>query len=113
MPDHPDEADSDALLKNFLLLLTGINEHYQRIFPFQNMFYDFIRNGDRREYRAAAALLRELSEQNRQAGGVIRCAQGRWEGVSRKVIFNRGRLQMKRFLSVMANTKLRKIYFGF
>ncbi len=74
---------------------------------------DFIRNGDRREYRAAAALLRELSEQNRQAGGVIRCAQWRWEGVSRKVKFNPGRLQMKRFLSVMANTKLRKIYFGF
>lgn len=113
LPDRPDEAESDARLKDFLFLLADINEHYQRVFPFQNMVYDFIRNGDRNEYRAAVALLRELSEQNRQAGEVIRYAQGRWEGVSRKVTFNRGRLRMKRFLSVMANEQLREIYFRF
>ena len=113
LPDRPDEAESDARLKDFLFLLADINEHYQRVFPFQNMVYDFIRNGDRKEYRAAVALLRELSEQNRQTGEVIRYAQGRWEGVSRKVTFNRGRLRMKRFLSVMANEQLREIYFRF
>ncbi len=108
-----ENSDSDALLKDFLLLLVEIDDYYQRIFPFQDMFYEFIRNGNRPEYKAAVSLLRELAEENRQEGAAIRHRKNWWDLSSRKVTFNPGRLRMKRFMSIMANGKLRKKYFDF
>ena len=41
------------------------------IYLFQNMFYNFLQNGHRKEYRAAVALLREVSEENKKYGKAI------------------------------------------
>ena len=47
------ETENVDFLEYFFGLLEQINEFYKRVFPFQEMFYDFLQNGSRREYRAA------------------------------------------------------------
>lgn len=106
-------AGPDAFLKEFLLLLAETDQYYQRIFPFQDMFYEFIANSGRQEYQAAVELFRRLAEENREEGGIIKYAKYSWETTSRKVTHNIGRLRLKRYLSVMANRRLRAKYFGF
>jgi len=107
------DEDSDSQIKSFYYLLTDIDKYYKRILPFQTMFYDFLRNLDRKEYHAAISLLRELYEENKEEGAAIQYLKGSWDLCSRKVTFNPGRLKMKRIMSVMANKKLRQKYFGF
>ena len=77
------------------------------------MFYDFIQNSGRKEYRAALSLLEMLYEENKEEGKVIKYARGDWEFVSRNVTQNIARLRLKRYLSVMANVKMREKYFNF
>lgn len=98
---------------SFLRLMTEINQYYKRILPFQNMFYEFIHNVGCKQYRAAIELLRCLSEENKENGEIIEKAKYDWVSASRNVTHNIGRLRLKRYLSVMANQKLRKRYFGF
>lgn len=47
------ETENVDFLEYFFGLLEQINEFYKRVFPFQEMFYDFLQNDSRREYRAA------------------------------------------------------------
>lgn len=64
-----DEMDQNEFLKNFLALLAEMDQYYKRIFPFQSMFYDFLQNGSKREYRAAVEQLRKLANDNREEAG--------------------------------------------
>lgn len=107
------KANQNDFLKDFLSLLVEINQYYKRIFPFQSMFYEFLQNGSRKEYRAAVELLRKLSEDNKENGKIIEKASHGWDITSRNVTHNIGRLRLKRYFSVMANKRLRKNYFGF
>lgn len=109
-----DESLSDYnFISTFIKILAEVDDYYKRVMPFQSMFYDFVENGHKRKYKAAVALLRTLSEENKQAGSCIKYWTGAWDLCNRKVTFNAGRLCMKRYLSVMANKKLRHRYFGF
>lgn len=101
-------------LETFLLLIKEIDSYYKNIFPFQNMFYEFLQNSHQKDYLAAVELLRKIadSEENRKAGEIIKYASN-WSLASKNVTHNIGRLRLKRYLSVMANEKLRKRYFGF
>ena len=109
-----EENFAKDFLKTFLLLIKEIDSYYHRIYPFQNMFYEFLQNSSQKDYLAAVELLREIadSEENRKAGEIIKYA-GNWSITSKNVTHNIARLRLKRFLSVMANGKLRKKYFGF
>lgn len=109
-----EESFHQDFLKTFLLLLKEIDSYYKRIFPFQNMFYEFLQNSNQKDYLAAVELLRSIadSEENRKAGAIIKHATN-WSIMSKNVTHNVARLKLKRFLSVMANGKLRKKYFGF
>ena len=108
------EALQQDFLKTFLLLFKEIDSYYKRIYPFQNMFYEFMQNCNQKDYLAAVELLRKIadSEENRKAGAVIEPIWD-WSTASKNVTHNVARLRLKRFLSVMANGKLRKKYFGF
>lgn len=108
-----DVAAPDGFLREFLSLLAEIDQYYKRIFPFQTMFYEFLQNGGRIECRAAVKLLKELSDENREEGRIIKEARPHWDTTSRNVTHNAGRLKLKRYLSVMANHALRQRYFGF
>lgn len=115
--DIADHMDGDGacqdFIKGFLFLLADIDQFYKRIFPFQSMFYEFLQNSSRREYRAAVELLKKIADENREEGKIIEKAGYSWSIASRNVTHNAARLRLKRYLAVMANKKLRKKYFGF
>lgn len=100
--------------KYFWNTIVEIEDYYKRIFPFRNMFYEFLENGNRKEYIAAVVLLKKLadSEEYRKAGEIIKYTR-RWELTSNNVTHNYARIQLKRYMSVMANRKIREKYFGF
>ena len=77
------------------------------------MFYEFLDRGNQPEYAAAVEQFKRLGERNKDAGKIIEKARGDWDLTSRNVTHNAGRIQLKRYLSVMANKKLRVKYFGF
>jgi hypothetical protein len=110
-----DEVDGTGFLKYFMETLDGLCSYYRRIYPFQPMFYEFVQNGNDKAYLAAVKLLKELadSDEYQKSGGIIRYAKGSWELTSRNVTHNPARMKIKRYLAVMANPKLRQIYFGF
>ena len=118
--DLPDAGCGDRFkgpdsIEDFIILLNEICDYYRRIYPFKTMFYDFIQNSGKKEYRAALALLEMLHEENKEEGKVIRYAKEEWgwEMNSKNVTQNIARLRLKRYLSVMANVKIRKKYFDF
>lgn len=112
--DHMNEAGAgQEFIKGFLSLFADIDQFYQRIFPFQSMFYEFLQNSGRREYRAAVDLLKKIADENQEEGKIIEKAKYNWDITSRNVTHNMGRLRLKRYLAAMANEKLRKKYFGF
>ena len=76
------------------------------------MFYDFIANGNKKEYRAAIELLKKLHEDNAASGAIIEKLRN-WDMGSKSVKCNSGRMNMKRYLSLLANAKLRMEYLGF
>lgn len=91
-----DRFDGSNFIKNFIILLNGIYSYYKRIYPFKTMFYDFLMNSEKKEY-----------------GKIIEYVRGSWDLASKNVTQNIACLRLKRYLSVMANTKVRKKYFGF
>lgn len=105
--------DADECSENFMKLLVEMDQYYERIYPFQNMFHEFLQNGSKTEYRAAVKLMKKLSDENREEGKIIEEAGRYWDCTSRDVTHNEGRLRLKRYLSVMANRRLREKYFGF
>ena len=99
--------------KELLSILEEIEARYKRVYCFRDMFYEFLQNGEDRRYLAAVRLLEELAEEYGEEGKIIEHVTGAWELASKNVTHNAGRMAMKRYLSVMANSKLREIYFGF
>lgn len=61
------------------MLLVEIHQYYKRIFPFQNMFYEFLQNSGRTEYRAAVKLLKKISDDNREEGNIIEKVRYDWD----------------------------------
>lgn len=106
------QQNAITAMRDFMKLLTDINEYYWRILPFEEMFYDFLQNISRKEYAAAIELMRQIAEDKdiRKAGEVIKYRKNR---ESENVIDNEGRLQVKRIFAVLTNRRLREKYFGF
>lgn len=110
-----EEVKSD-FLNFFLLTISEIDDYYKRIYPFQSMFYEFVQNGNQKEYVVAIVLLKKLadSEKYRKTGEVIKyLRKSGWSMTSKKIKCNYARIHLKRYLSVMANKRLRERYFGF
>lgn len=98
--------------QEFVKILSDIDEQYKRIFPFESMFYEFIENKEKIEYRAAAGLLYYLAKRYAESGKIIeKC--GSWDIASKNVICNEGRMRIKQYLAVLANKKLREKFLGF
>lgn len=100
------------MLKALIDLLSRANSSYKRIFAFRDMFYEFLENNKNIHYVAAVKLFEKILDDNWEAGKIIEKV-GRWEFASKNVTFNEGRVAVKRYLSLLANKRLRKKYFGF
>lgn len=107
------DIDSFEMLKKLMNILDTANEYYKRIFAFSSMFYEFLENGKNKKYIAAIKLFEKVVEDNKAEGRIIKHLKNNWSMTSKNVTFNEGRVTIKRFLSLMANKKLRKIYFDF
>ncbi len=103
---------AEDFTQEFMEILSDIDKQYKRIFPFESMFYEFIENKEKVEYRAAAGLLYYLSKHYAKEGKIIeKC--GSWDIASKNIICNKGRMRIKQYLAVLANKKLREKFFGF
>lgn len=112
----PDGTVKNEFLKHLMELADEIDKRYGRVHFFAEMFYEFLQNSHKKEYLAATELIRFVADHpdNKKAGEIISHAKGKdWDLVSKNVKCNEGRMNVKRILSVMANKKLRKKYFGF
>ena len=107
-----DVVNTQELVKEMIELLYDIEERYARVYAFQEMFYEFIINGGKKEYRAAISVLRQQYEKNAKSGKVIKKMKS-WKFPNKNVLGNEGRMNMKRYLSLLANKALRKKYMGF
>lgn len=107
------EVDGYDMIKNLIDVLDCANNHYKRIFAFKEMFYEFLGKGKDVKYIAAVKLFDKVVEDNKEKGRIIEKAGRSWDITSKNVTFNEGRVTIKRFLSLMANKKLRSVYFGF
>lgn len=107
-----DKCDTREFNKQVIELLYDVNLRYERVFAFYDMFYEFIENGNVREYRAAIELLCKLHEDNAESGEIIKTLRW-WDVGSKSVKCNEGRMNIKRYLSVLANKQLRRKYLGF
>lgn len=104
---------TDQFLKSFMKLLKDIDNKYHRIFAFADMFYEFLNHSDQSEYQAAIELLKALAEENEETGRLPENAERYWSILESEHVHNIGRLRIKRYLSLLANKKLRKKYLDF
>ncbi len=105
--------ESDSFMEDFVNVLGRVNQAYKNVFPFQSMFYEFVRNGGKKKYAAAVELYKELARENWEEGKILQKDDRDWSGIGKSVRCNPGRTRLRRYLGVMANRKLRKRYFGF
>ena len=105
-------SDADQAVRDLIDLFVKLDGHYKRLFPFKDMFYEFMRNATQIPWRAAIELIREVGDEMSEKGAVIRHL-GKWDRTSKQVLFNEGRTAMKRLYAVMANRRLKERYFGF
>lgn len=108
-----EDLENYDMLKNLIFTLDKANQYYERIFAFSSMFYEFLENNKDIRYIAAIKLLEKVIEDNKEEGKIIEKRKGSWGITSKNVTFNEGRVNIKRFLSIMANIMLRKHYFSF
>lgn len=110
----PDECDTQEFVRSIIELLYDVESRYKRVFAFQNMFYEFIANGSKKEYRAAIEVLRKLydDKDNKDDAKYLEKIRD-WSIANKNIVCIRGRMNIKRYLALLANEGLRKKYLGF
>ncbi len=108
-PSH----SGDMWIQKLVNLLTRAERSRQRIYAFQEMFYEFLGNSGREEYQAAILLLECLLNRSCKKGIGFGKKNIDWESLSRKVTFYPDRILLKRYLALLANKALRNKVLGF
>ncbi len=107
-----DKKSEIEFTKDLIMILDDIRKKYNMLFAFQDMFYEFIENSSKAEYLAAVELLRQLSDKNEDDARIIQNVNN-WSTASKNVKCIKGRMEIKRYLSLLANRQLRKKYLEF
>ena len=101
-------------IEAYMELFVKANRIYRRIYPFADMFYEFLTNLNDEYYQKALLLFDELLDENREKGEIIKnSSHTSWKYENTGITFNEGRLAIKRYLALMANAELRKKLFEF
>ena len=101
-------------IEEFIGLFVRANVIYKKIYPFADMFYEFLTNLNDDRYQKSLLLFDELIEENRKNGETIKKATcSSWDHENTGIAFNEGRLKIKRYLALMANADMRKKVFRF
>lgn len=99
-------------IKSLIFSLNFANRRYRRIYAHTNMFYDFLANAEKIEVQSALKLFKKLLDDNFDEGKIIEDVRD-WDIADKNKTFNKGRLNIKRYLAIMANKELRNKIFGF
>lgn len=99
-------------IKSLIFSLNFANKRYHRIYAHTNMFYDFLANAEKKEFQAALKLFSKIIDENYEEGKVIEDVRD-WDIADKNKTFNKGRLNVKRYLAIMANKEFRNKIFGF
>lgn len=99
-------------IKSLIFSLNFANKRYHRIYAHTNMFYDFLANAEKIEYQSALKLFSKIIDENYEDGKVIEDVRD-WDIADKNKTFNKGRLNVKRYLAIMANKEFRNKIFGF
>lgn len=104
-----------AKAPNLKVTLVKIDEYYEHVYAFRSMYDEFMENRRKADYRAAVILLYQLQKDdaNRASGRLVKKRGTYWDLGNQNLIRNGGRMEIKRYLAVMANKELRMKYFCF
>ena len=100
-------------IKEFIDLFAKADNIYRHIFPFSDMFYEFLTNLNDEQYQKTLILFDELIEENRETGSIINKVSVYWDLTDSRITCNDGRMKIKRYLALLANKEMRKKIFGF
>lgn len=94
-----------------------IDNDFGRIMVWRDMFYDYLMHAENRRYQASWELLRRLAHEHAKDSKVIALQKWMetkpWEFIKTELKKNDSRMLIKRYLSTLYNTGLRKEVFGF
>lgn len=100
--------------KILISLLYDAQKIYHCVYAFQNMFYEFLANPQDIRYQSVIKLLEELIAENRPIAEKYEPYFRRNMDMTHpNVWLNSGRMCIKRYLALLANTELRKQIFNF
>ena len=104
----------DAFSEHIFNTMECLNTLYGRIYLFKELYCEFLNNAYEIRFQAILDLLDKFGEKNKEIGEIYKKYGNReWCLLSKNLKCNRGRMEIKRIIGVMANKELRKKYFGF
>lgn len=105
--------DKESFIDYMVTVLNKADKMYGRIYAFKEMLCEFIDNAEKKEYQVAICLLDKLLDENWPEGKIIQKLKYDWDIADKNITFNKGRLNIKRYLAIIANPKMRKQIFEF
>ena len=104
----------DVFSEHIFNTMEYLNTLYGRIYLFKEFYNELLNNSHEVRYQAILDLLDKFGEKNKEIGRVYqKYGNKEWCMLNKNLKCNRGRMEIKRIISVMANKELRKKYFGF
>ena len=109
-----EQETENAFVDHIFNTMEYLNSFYGRIYLFKEFYNELLNNSHEVRYQAILDLLDKFGEKNKEIGRVYqKYGNKEWCLLSKNLKCNRGRMEIKRIISVMANKELRKKYFGF
>lgn len=109
-----EQETENAFVDHIFNTMEYLNSFYGRIYLFKEFYNELLNNSHEVRYQAILDLLDKFGEKNKEIGRVYqKYGNKEWCMLSKNLKCNRGRMEIKRIISVMANKELRKKYFGF
>ena len=109
-----EQETEHAFVDHIFNTMEYLNSFYGRIYLFKEFYNALLNNSHEVRYQAILDLLDKFGEKNKEIGRVYqKYGNKEWCILSKNLKCNRGRMEIKRIIGVMANKELRKKYFGF
>ena len=109
-----EQETENAFVDHIFNTMEYLNSFYGRIYLFKEFYNALLNNSHEVRYQAILDLLDKFGEKNKEIGRVYqKYGNKEWCILSKNLKCNRGRMEIKRIIGVMANKELRKKYFGF
>lgn len=103
------ELGGPEFLHDFCLHLALIDDYYGDIYLFRETFYDFLDHFDEKRYQVMYQMLVEMAQRNQAFSPSLRSEEMDTYPVD--MVRNPGRMEVKRYIALLANRELREKVF--